>query len=366
MNNIFTPKKFGVFVKKHYMLIFMLLCGTLLLVYKTIPAANAITDHAELEKEFNTFLEGIGKTMLERMTKSYALFFGSSDSFWRSGVYTTATAALRTFIMGIACGILVIYSLIGVIKESMKGEVSMDYWFRIFASTVVAVIVLTSIQTITSRLGDLGGAIVNTVSTESENQTKKDGTIQKIGKDKWEEYLSVLPMMSGTGQAGALSGSSNSGSSSGTGGSFKDVMNNNDSSTDWYTVQQMESVLRVMNYIVYIPVLAAYFLFFSAVFELKIREIFAPLAVSTIAHEGARSSGVRFLKKYFAIYIKMAVYFIIAVIGYEFTLFFYNRLANAKDAETVLISVVLMMISNFVAAMTMMQSGGIGDEIVGV
>ena len=51
----------------------------------------------------------------------------------------------------------------------------------------------------------------------------------------------------------------------------------------------------------------AKFAIYQILFEIGIRKTFAPLAVADIYNEGLRSPGVRYLKRYLAVFIKMAI-----------------------------------------------------------
>ena len=145
--------------------------------------------------------------------------------------------------------------------------------------------------------------------------------------------------------------------------------------------QNMVKYLDMFMYVAYLPMLVALFLMYSAIFELKIRQILAPMAVATISYEGARGSGVRFLKKYLACFLKIAIYFLVAWIGYCLSMYFYKRILNNDNINTAnledkregaadigapgVMDAIMMLLSNVVCAMAMMQTGGIADEVVG-
>ena len=151
--------------------------------------------------------------------------------------------------------------------------------------------------------------------------------------------------------------------------SLKDLLDA-DYEANHFAIQQAHEMLEYMEYVVYLPMLLSVFLIGTAVFELKIIQAFAPIAVATIAAEGARSPGVRLLKRYLACFLKIAIYFFIAAVGAEMTKFYYG-LITKMSAETemtpaLVINLVFMLLSNAMAAMAMMQSGGLSNEIIGV
>ena len=64
-----------------------------------------------------------------------------------------------------------------------------------------------------------------------------------------------------------------------------------------------------------IEVIAVKMVAFSIILELGIRRIFFPLAVVDIYGEGMRSSGMRYMKKYLACWVRMAICIAVAYLG---------------------------------------------------
>ena len=62
----------------------------------------------------------------------------------------------------------------------------------------------------------------------------------------------------------------------------------------------------------------AQFAAFSILFEICIRRVFTPFAISDIYGEGIRSPGVRYLKKYLATYMKVGICILVCAIGTAF------------------------------------------------
>jgi hypothetical protein len=108
------------------------------------------------------------------------------------------------------------------------------------------------------------------------------------------------------------------------------------------------------------------FLMFSAFFEIKIRYLFAAIAAASIAHEGTRGTGTRFFKKYLGCWVKISIYFVIAFIANQMFMGFYERAIESVSENSFNINLLFMISTNLVAGMAMMQTSGLGDEIVGV
>ena len=65
---------------------------------------------------------------------------------------------------------------------------------------------------------------------------------------------------------------------------------------------------RILMYFTYYSILVSVY---GLLFEMVIRRMFTPIAITGIAVEGIRSPGVRYLKNYFALYIRLAMFVVI-------------------------------------------------------
>lgn len=348
------------FRKYHWITLFLILV-LYITIMKMIPTVYA-TNLDELKARIDNLIEGFNRTNFEYMRQAYSSFktFTTSDG---SGV-----ADMRNFLVIVADVMVVIFSLINISKETQRGEISMDYWFRIAAALVVAIVLVTSVGTVMDNLYGFGDYVISAAYNNMKDDSFEiDGemtttTGQKMSDDQKNNFLETLSYVPGL--DGGEDGS----------GNIKELYETeSDADASFFKIETASSVVTLMEYAVYAPLLVCMFLIFSAIFEVKVRQIFAPVAVAAIAYEGGRSTGVRFLKKYLACFVKIALYFTIAAIGAEMTAFFFARTTasapNIEDGKLTVeaaINLVMMIGSNIVAAMSMMQIGGLGDEIVGV
>ena len=67
-------------------------------------------------------------------------------------------------------------------------------------------------------------------------------------------------------------------------------------------------MFKILMYFTFYSILVSVY---GLLFELVIRRIFTPIAITGIAVEVIRSPGVRYLKRYFAMYIRLAMYVVI-------------------------------------------------------
>lgn len=348
------------FCRRHYWLLLLLVIAAGVFLYTRIPAVQAIggsnKQKWQLRKEMDTFMEAYKTTTFSYMAEAYGKFarFTVTDSLF------PFMKTVRTFTMGLGYVLVVLFALVGVIRESQKGDISMDYWFRIFTVTVGAVIVIATINPIMDSLYMLGNSVIMQVEASITVDSARivgevtDENEEEV-RDKMEKALSNIP---------GLNGDEN-------GNNNLDMLLDDENQGNFAALQEACEMMEYLNLIVLIPMLLGMYLIIAAVFEVKIRQVFAPIAVATIASEGARSSGTRFLKKYVACFVKIAIYFFIAAIGADLTKYFFHALiampeeADAKSA-TYVINLAMMLLSNIIASMAMLQSGGLGDEIVGI
>lgn len=370
------------FLKKYgWVLLFIIMVVAVVTIYVMPEVSAATVNDQEWIDKWQNFLSGFGVTIFDKMAEGYKVlteFASSKDYSEASGVQSLVTGIAHVFV--------VLFMIIGIIKEGSRGEVDVDmiYWFRIFASTAIAVLMVTSISTVMSSLYNLGDYVITGVATsqvasltgrdkvtmdqiaDSKNSgVQVQNKIDFTGEKEEAKMIAILKNIPGFEYLGAVVEEDGAG----------------ETGQNYLPEQNMVKYLDMFMYVAYLPMLVALFLMYSAIFELKIRQILAPMAVATISFEGARGSGVRFLKKYLACFLKIAIYFLVAWIGYCLSMYFYKRIitndnidtANNKDKREGsadvgapgVMDAIMMLLSNVVCAMAMMQTGGIADEVVG-
>lgn len=369
------------FLKKYgWILLFIIMVAAVVTIYVMPEVSAATVNDQEWIDKWQNFLSGFGITIFDKMAEGYKVlteFASSSDYSEASGVQSLVT--------GVAHVLVVLFMIIGIIKEGSRGEVDVDmiYWFRIFASTAIAVLMVTSISTVMSSLYNLGDYVITEVATSQvasltgrkkvtmdQIADSKNSGVQIQNKidftgDNEKKMIAILKNIPGFEYVGTVHDAKGAGKTG----------------ENYLPEQNMVQYLDMFMYIAYLPMLVALFLMYSAIFELKIRQILAPMAVATISFEGARGSGVRFLKKYLACFLKIAIYFLVAWIGYCLSMYFYKRILNNDNIDTGnnkdkrkgaadvgapgVMDAIMMLLSNVVCAMAMMQTGGIADEVVG-
>lgn len=376
-------KKFSLptFLKKYgWILLFIIMVVAVVTIYVMPEVSAATVNDQEWIDKWQNFLSGFGVTIFDKMAEGYKVL----TDFATLNEYSEASG-VQSLVTGIAHVFVVLFMIIGIIKEGSRGEVNVDmiYWFRIFASTAIAVLMVTSITTVMSSLYNLGDYIITEVATsQMESLTGRDNiTMDQIADsknsgvqvqnkidftgDNEKKMIAILKNIPGFEYLGAVHDAKGAGSTG----------------QNYLPEQNMVKYLDMFMYVAYLPMLVALFLMYSAIFELKIRQILAPMAVATISYEGARGSGVRFLKKYLACFLKIAIYFLVAWIGYCLSMYFYKRILNNDNIDTAnledkregaadigapgVMDAIMMLLSNVVCAMAMMQTGGIADEVVG-
>lgn len=369
------------FLKKYgWILLFIIMVAAVVTIYVMPEVSAATVNDQEWIDKWQNFLSGFGITIFDKMAEGYKVlteFASSSDYSEASGVQSLVTGVAHVFV--------VLFMIIGIIKEGSRGEVDVDmiYWFRIFASTAIAVLMVTSISTVMSSLYNLGDYVITEVATSQvasltgrkkvtmdQIADSKNSGVQIQNKidftgDNEKKMIAILKNIPGFEYVGTVHDAKGAGKTG----------------ENYLPEQNMVQYLDMFMYIAYLPMLVALFLMYSAIFELKIRQILAPMAVATISFEGARGSGVRFLKKYLACFLKIAIYFLVAWIGYCLSMYFYRRILNNDNIDTGnnkdkrkgaadvgapgVMDAIMMLLSNVVCAMAMMQTGGIADEVVG-
>ena len=324
------------FVKKHYWLALFAVVFIGVVIMNAIPDVYATESmsQAEVKEKYEAFLLGYKETTFHYMKEALGTFSELSKQLTN----TALGSAISDFILGFGQAMVVLCSVLGIIQEAHKtnGDVGEDYWLKVILYTATACIVILSIGEIMDKLFDLGVYVADSVS-------KKITVEYTINTD------SLLGLIDGGDVNSSLPGAQH----------VAEIVQATSTNPTWYQMQGAGSFVSLLMIVAWAPMIVCCFLIFSALFEVSIRRLFAPIAVATIATEGGRSAGVKYLKKYVACFIKMAIYFAIAAMGAYVTWYF------LKDAAAGSIQLILGLGANVLAALAMLQTGGIADEIVG-
>lgn len=367
-------------ISRYRFVVMFLLLATMVLIAKQLRVVEASpANNALIRKEIDNMLNGIKATNIKYMKQVYSNF--SSVAAPNDGSYTSSLIQKATeFVTGLAIFFCVIFGLIGLIKESQKGEITAEYWTKVFVSTVVAVTVVANINMVMDALYKTGGAFIDGMITVVDDNTSLESqqvTMDENKKKALLHALSLMPPFNGYQSGTSVPDPNNpapdpdSPDENLTVGTIEDVYYG--TTDDYIASSYIHDLMTPMQLIGLLPMLASMYLMYAMVFEIKLRQIFAPLAVAGIALEGPRSSGLRFLKKYLACYLRVTMYFAIAALGSMMTNYFYERVITTATINQLTkldigttACLIMMFGSNALAAITMLQTGGLADEIIGV
>ena len=110
-----------------------------------------------------------------------------------------------------------------------------------------------------------------------------------------------------------------------------------------------------------IEVLAVKMVAFSIILELGVRRIFFPLAIVDVYGEGMRSSGMRYMKKYLACWVRMALCIAVAYLG-NLLITTVNSVGGVAAADTFLNQIAI----GYTTIAVMLKGQDVANDIVGV
>lgn len=328
------------------------------LVVLSIPNVWANIGNAEsIQLNFESFVAGLKQTVLTNLTKAYDSFFG------KEAIKIDEGDALKTAVLVVAQAMVVIFTLVRITREGIKAEhVGVEFVEKIAINAVIAMIVVASVNPLMEGLEGIGGILIHAASDFGESEGEDKSKAEKEIEDAVDPQALAKALATKEMRLEGLNELVGSGSSD------EDVENTgmSDNNIDYYKEQMINSTLNTLQYVVWFPMIICIFLIFSAFFEIKIRYIFAAIAAAAIAHEGTRGTGVRYFKKYLACWIKIAIYFVIAMIAHQTFIAFYARAVKSVTENGINLNLMFAVVTNLVAGMAMMQTSSLGDEIVGV
>ena len=275
--------------------------------------------------------------------------------------------------------VVMLHFWLHVIQETQKGEATLEMWLRLFISLAISMFLIYNVDMVFDGIRDLGNGLYDMAcdqfqidSKAVENALKKgDGTIdeatltmifpediEKI-KKKYKETASGKSKSSDSGATLYDVETLKTIVSEMTldGGNYTYATRGTRYTTMWNSVSilyfALECVLRGMIYLLAI--------------QITLRRILAPLAIADVSIEGARSTGMRYMKHFLALYLQKVIIYIIAAIATRFTVSilsggFANRVSVAGNQIPT-----LFLIMTAIGAVTGMvsQAGSIANEIVG-
>ena len=112
-------------------------------------------------------------------------------------------------------------------------------------------------------------------------------------------------------------------------------------------------------------IVAAKFVVIQICLEIIVRKAFAPIAVADIYHEGLRSPGMRYIKRYFGAYFKMAVCAVICLAISNIAGTMMTRSISGGGASNALDFCFSLIAVNFSAIAVMLKAGEYTNDIMG-
>lgn len=237
---------------------------------------------------------------------------------------------LSTFMNGcgmIAFAIAVVLALMRYYSNVEKGADAMEQFFKFLIEILIVAILMLKLTDIIGLIAKAGTALISQLSPQQDMVTgislkdlglAKDDHDAKIGGLKWLRAVAILFL-------------------------------------PWIAS--------------YLLTIAAYFVAFSILLELGIRRIFMPFAVADIYGEGLRSPGMRYLKKYFAAFVKIMICLAVSYLTGALDKILAEAVSKPSDGGGTIFQVlgyVFMMIAlNFTSISVMLKGGEYANDIVG-
>lgn len=341
-----------------WLMVFMCITAVFL-IYRT-ASVRAAVDYTTMRDALYQFMEGFKITNFTHMKDAYTsvMQFARGDNAYGPG---GKRGGLALFVSAIGSLIVILGALANAVRELRKGDVSIDFMYRVFVTTAITLLITSNIYGLMDALHSAGDLMVSTVAYYMGVSDESNG-LGLTGDEEGVESNRNKLIDALSSSVPGLNGDENGKNT------LRDLMDAGEGDVNYWAMQQAYETLDAMKYIAYAPMLVCMSLMALAVFELRIRQLFAPIAVAWISFEGTRSNGTMYLKKYVACQIRIAIFFAIAAIGSEMTIFFFQKIIGSSGGAGNVdqtISLALMLMSNVFAALAMMQSAGIGNEIVG-
>lgn len=222
-------------------------------IYDLLDSVFGIATYTDTSS--NPYLVAAGVTSVEAShTRLYDLVNNDRNASDNPGIGTLLSSACSV-IKDLAYFFLVLIIAVKAIQEASRGDPTLETWLRMFMVAIVGIIFIEYCDEIFEYLSALGERFISLMrdaitSAESEGFTE-DGI---SGIKGWKKIVVRL-------------------------------------------------LIWASKFAIVIPA-------WSLFYELAIRHIFAPIAVVDIAAEGMHSNGVRYMKNYFGIFLRVVIAYV--------------------------------------------------------
>lgn len=282
--------------------------------------AGAISDFPQYM--LNTINNGVIDTIKTNLTSN-----GGQNKFYNlmvsndAAVRSAAIGAMMNATYVVSMFIVLIISLTRYFQQLDKGADPKESMYKTLSSVFMVGIIVVNIDVFLGYVVQLGEWFIEQMTNLSNSATATAITLEQI---------------TGKSSGGAL----------------------------WW----MESVMiLIIPWILSLLMcVVAQFIAFSILIELGVRKAFAPFAIIDIYSEGMRSPGMRYLKRYLATFLKIAVCLLVCYLGIELMgISAEDNIASFDSLGDCLQYIFRIIAINFTVLGVMAKAGEYANDVVG-
>ena len=280
---------------------------------------------------------------------------------------------LANIVVTIASGLIMIYMVIYIIKESMRGDPTFDFWIKVFFMFALAFLFTTHWNVIMTKIADVGKAIVDQFNVEEMkiyNSKKLQYNAEALAGLEWMKTGNMISEMPEkiddkffNAYKNARENPNDMAAQQNLSTQIGNVTKNYITDNSWSKYLELSGledfIFKLAQFGLNIAI-DGQILFIAL--QLLLRKLFAPIALADITVEGVRSPGVRFLKRYFALYLQCAIILMLSMVMLWMTKAIVLN-SDVIGAFNMRIVVLMICLTTFTASIT--QSGNLANELVG-
>ena len=242
---------------------------------------------------------------------------GSSEqtTAFGSGVFDSISAALKS----IALFMCFFYSLDNVLKEVNKGELTEESALRIFLYFIIPAILILNYNDVFLAFKTVGDWVIELMNKATVGVDFEETVADSVGTGV------PVPTIDWSGN------------------NIKAIARYIGDIFDYVTTSLIPTLLLILLYLVIdlIVVIIVCTNVINVYVELILRSLFMPLAIANVNHEGMRSAGFRYIKKFLGCFLKIGCIFITVNVAF----YVYTTLLNldgVNDLHRMIFLIVLI------------------------
>ncbi len=340
--------------------------GIIFLILLVLLGRFSYADNTSVSiiENYQQALNGLSTDFLDEVKSRFEEIEGKNGN---TGLLATIEsqygANVRGTIANIAILIMGIMVLISIIQEAQRGEMTMEIWLKILITMAVGLWLIVSSGTILNAVNSLGNDIVTRISGSVSSSNGNTSEITSTSRVSFDDLTYFLGSEANARKVIEAAGESVSDGKTYDIEKLKEAAH--EANIDTSVMVEGSTASFVAGCLKLAPMILIAIMdgmVYMLAIQMLIRSIFLPLAIVDLSSEGIRGNGMRYIKRYLALYIQKGIYYVVAGMS---TTIIHAALTGEVANQGMLLRCFMYCVGLGTCIGMMSQAGAVANEIVG-